>query len=526
MEAKQRGHPSIRTANTKGPSYADIAMELGKAFLGAAGEMYYMPQQVMRGEKQVMGPDGRVTDDAVRWGADMAGTMTLGSGAVPAQANTLRAGATVRNAPPIERVKTMGGKRMAPDPMLIAHHNISPKGLAVADEIGGLPMPSVAVSRVDAPLNKFGDITLVAPKDFAVPSAKNKVFVGDAYTGRQPRGELILKNRDKVAKAMSDSPEFGHIKNASYYLDMHNSIEDADEKIKIIQTAVAKGLVDPKEFSDMHDLQRASQRAIGYDGGHEGYPGLSAFGAQTEKVLPQGYTYSGNRKKPKPYTLDNVMKEMKGAEKGNSEGFNYGPSSFRAAQLDNVRNFDQVKASRGRIMPEAETKAAYEAFTKEYDGLVEKVAGLSGDKDFGAYDRAAEFMSDYASGKAREWRGVAWVDDLPEDVAKEIRDLAKKAKELPANYMEAKPKRAVGIGEFQGAVVPKGAQDAIETLRRNGVVRIFEYASPEERVGLLQKFPELQFLVPISGAVGAGMISNDGMSQGKWEEAYKAGNAT
>jgi hypothetical protein len=126
MEAKQRGHPSIRTANTKGPSYADIAMELGKAFLGAAGEMYYMPQQVMRGEKQVMGADGRVTDDAIRWGADMAGTMTLGSGAVPAQVNTLRAGATVRNAPPIERAKTMGGKRMAPDPEGIRAYHGSP----------------------------------------------------------------------------------------------------------------------------------------------------------------------------------------------------------------------------------------------------------------------------------------------------------------------------------------------------------------------------------------------------------------
>lgn len=473
----------------------------------AAYSGFTLPRDVYQGKVDPL------SNEAIDRSADLAGMVTLGAGAVPAQKNTLRAGASFKKG----------------EPKLIAHHNISDKGLSVADEIGGLPMPSVAVSSVDAPLTKFGDITLVADPSFAKPSRANKVYVGDAYTGRQPRGQIVMKNKQAVQKAMSSSPEFGHARDAAYYLDRFDNIDDANDKIKLIQYGIRAGKLNPAEYADMLDMERAARKAVGYADEIEGMPGLQAFGAETEKVLPQGFTYSGNAKKAKPYTLENVMKEMKGSHAQGSENFNYGPSSFRANQLSPVDNFSGVKSARGRVLPEDQTKFAYDAFTQEYDGLVEKIAKFSGDTDFGAYDRASEFMSDFASGKGREWKGVAWVDSMGDDLKKEIASLAAKSRELPVNYMEAKPNRAVSLGEFKGAIVPKGAEKAIEVLKKHGVDKIYQYASPEERVSLLQRFPELQFIVPLTGVAGIAsalmgkQTPATGQSKEYFERAYAEG---
>jgi len=511
-----RGHPAGKVRPPLiAPGWQDRAKNtMVYGLMSDAWDAFTAPKRAYTGEMQVMDPQtGNVSDEAVQNMAELAGMVTLGAGAVPAQKNTLRAGASI----------------IPNKPKLMAHHNISEKGLGVADEIGGLPMPSIAISSVDDPLMKFGDITLVGPEDMAKPSRANKVYVGDAYTGRQPRGEVVIKNKQAVQKAMASSPDFGHTKDASYYLDRFDNVEDANEKLQMIQLAIKSGNLNPADFSDMLDMERAARKAVGYSDEIPQMRGLAAFRAETEKVLPRGFTYSGTRRKPKPYTLDNVMKEMKGAHAQGSENFNYGPSSFRANQLSPVDNFSGVKAARGRVMPEEQTKAAYDAFTQRYDDLVAKIADFSGDKDFGAYDRASEFMPDFASGKGREWKGASWVDNMGDDFKKEIAELAGKARDLPVNYMEAKPKRAVGLNEFKGAIVPAGSEKTIEVLKRHGIDRIYQYASPEERVSLLQKFPELQFMVPAAGVTGvaAALMNSQADAFDKkqsFEQAYAAGN--
>ncbi|MDD5394943.1 MAG: hypothetical protein PHE17_18145 [Thiothrix sp.] len=50
------------------------------------------------------------------------------------------------------------------DKNLVALHNITDSKLAHADELGGLAMPSVAVTKKDIPFESFGDISLIAGK--------------------------------------------------------------------------------------------------------------------------------------------------------------------------------------------------------------------------------------------------------------------------------------------------------------------------------------------------------------------------
>lgn len=83
----------------------------------------------------------------------------------------------------------------APEADLIAYHNISEKNIKKAIELGGLPMPSIAVTKKDIPFGEFGDITLIGTMDMVDPKKGNEVYSRDAYTTRFP--EMLYKNPKK-----------------------------------------------------------------------------------------------------------------------------------------------------------------------------------------------------------------------------------------------------------------------------------------------------------------------------------------
>lgn len=90
---------------------------------------------------------------------------------------------------------------------LIVTHNLTAANLLHAVKIGGIPVPSLAVTKKDTPLTGFGEITLIGEKAMADPQgyAGTKVFGADIYSPRYPsvtleftpnmrkRGEAQLK---------------------------------------------------------------------------------------------------------------------------------------------------------------------------------------------------------------------------------------------------------------------------------------------------------------------------------------------
>ena len=91
---------------------------------------------------------------------------------------------------PLEQYAVEGGTSV-PKNMVITH-NLSVDALVNADKIGGLPMPSLAVTKNTNPLDGFGDITLVAkPETFDPKKAKNRFFNADIYSPRYPTGSVV-----------------------------------------------------------------------------------------------------------------------------------------------------------------------------------------------------------------------------------------------------------------------------------------------------------------------------------------------
>lgn len=83
---------------------------------------------------------------------------------------------------------------------LVVLHNLSSDNIRFIDEFGGLPVPSLGITKVDTPFKGFGDITLIGPKGMVDPAKGVPVFSADAYTARFP--ELIW---DKVSMKKADA---------------------------------------------------------------------------------------------------------------------------------------------------------------------------------------------------------------------------------------------------------------------------------------------------------------------------------
>ena len=90
----------------------------------------------------------------------------------------------------------------AADKDLVVYHNVSTGKLREAIKLGGLPMPSFAITKRDIPFGDFGEITLIGDKDMIDPrkSRSNEVFSRDAYTVRKP-----VVNYEVPAKIDSDA---------------------------------------------------------------------------------------------------------------------------------------------------------------------------------------------------------------------------------------------------------------------------------------------------------------------------------
>lgn len=374
--------------------------------------------------------------------------------------------------------------------LMIGQHNLSPVGVRVASEIGGIPMPSLAIAKANAPLEKFGDVTLLAQPEMVLPSRNVNVWPNDAYTGRQPRGDVQFSNETTARAALKENPDFGHMRDATYWMDATNSMADADEMMKTAQLGLTEG-IDPKKYSSMWDYVRDVRAKLGYQA-YEDAPKMPGFEAYVdmERVLypKELFTQSGNRKKPQPYTLDAVMKRM-GSDKAymaGSEGWDYGPGSFRAQVTPQFKTAAQVKSARGLLASGNEFEPIASAFRDAYGtikGDIEQYA-----KNSRLVYEAPEAMTEIGRGGSANWFG-----DVPSEVRGYVEDLARTARTMPTEYFEAKPKVAYSLADFPAALVPESAPQTADILRRAGVKDVLTYGPGTARAELIQRFPQLLF---------------------------------
>lgn len=387
-----------------------------------------------------------------------------------------------------------------PEIPMIAHHNTSMPGIIAADELGGIPMPSVAISRADAPMGEFGDISLLLRPDQVNPARGVNVFASDAYTGRQDHGFKMFTDRDAAVEAINADPNFGHFKNILGY----ENFGTVDDMMAVAQYGLDKKIGNPKDFSDLRSYAR-HVRGIGegrsdYNNSKMGYPGLEAYG-EVKRFLAnkEPYTPMGNPRAPVELTLQEVMKRMRSDRAYNAGTENFkGSGLLRAISAEQFRNMTQIKNNRGLLVPRdsPEMQATMDRWNRVSNSIVNRV---SNGHFNGHRAKAEEVIQDAAMG-----RGVAWAnltDDQNAAVREAVYRLRDEAKGLPTEYFEAKPKRIIELSDIDGAVVPESTPEAADLLQNAGVKNVARY-NPDNRQSVMAGFKDFLFGVPALGTTG------------------------
>ena len=421
----------------------------------------------------------------------------------------------------------------AGDDRLVVQHNLTEKNLLHAETLGGIPMPSIAISKADTPLAGFGEITLLGTEEMARPSAKNPVFAADAYTSRYPNVKTMLAKGDssrlnaylgepfgvdavwKIPRdsAAGDGPSGRG--EPFVYLDVESDLEDRGLEDFLNHDAVqARFLWDLDEMPSIEEhpkalnwrkevRKRVNARAEEFELWKEGF--LAKAGITPTRKMFLGFTDMGNRRY-KAETLENVVREMKremrGAEGGAST---FGAGSLRAHLAPKLKSLKEIKANRDKISSKKETDKFKSEMNDMLSDLAHRLPAEKFDNPFFRTDVVIERMADVARGG----RWDEWFPTASPELRAEVEAFFDLLREGTTEYFEIKPKRGVAISEFAVALVPDGVSDeTVRVLEGNGV-EVRKYSTEEQRVSLVKGQTNVLFQPAGEGVRGSLTYNNE-----------------
>jgi len=234
---------------------------------------------------------------------------------------------------------------------LVAHHNLSATGLKVSDEVGGIPMPSIAISNANSPIETFGDITLILKPEKIDPANDPAMYIygADAFTGRQPRGtrSFDIKLFEEEIKADPRLSEY-----ADELIDFAESNaydpKEVDRMIKLVHAGLDNGLtpynLKPNNekatlwhFANATDAQLGSWNTEAINQ----YDGLEKYADVRLTLEPkEPYDMDGNPLPDGPYTAETVLESMR-----EGQGRYDIPSYYPATELNTAGSGGKFRAS-------------------------------------------------------------------------------------------------------------------------------------------------------------------------------------
>lgn len=109
----------------------------------------------------------------------------------------------------------------------VVYHNISEENLMKSAKLGGLPVPSIAITRKGIPFGQFGEITLIGTRNMVDPARGTDVWSRDAYTTRFPtlvydtpkekNMSAFMKRNEKAFNAIGEENELNRIRSSILY---------------------------------------------------------------------------------------------------------------------------------------------------------------------------------------------------------------------------------------------------------------------------------------------------------------------
>lgn len=386
---------------------------------------------------------------------------------------------------------------------LLVQHKLTDKNLRHASKMGGLPMPSIGIGRMDIPIEGYGDITLIGDSSMAIPKARNPVYSADAYSPNYPPISYKFKRESIDALNSSLSKYTERTGSSQFYTD---SLENGAESLSQSPSVMAKYLDEKGVSLDFIDSlegyrkESALRRKIDDmgRGEYEEYATDMFNNLGGEERLFFGFTNLGNRRY-KPHTLENVVKLMKEELKDNNQTSMYGSGALRAQVAPRFRKLAEVKAARRRIKPPESLDAIKEGLNDrllDVSSKFDEFSTYSDSNPFFASDVTRERLLEIAQGYSTY---EEYFPGAPESIIREWESYLADLKNAPTGYFEAKPQRTVALDEFGGALIPESAtEETVKLLKRNGIDRIERYSDEADRAAKMKKFKDMAFTTALA----------------------------
>lgn len=107
------------------------------------------------------------------------------------------------------------------DREMLTFHNIRTEGILKANKMGGIPVPSLAITKASVPFEGYGEVTLVGGEKFAL----DDVFTSDAYTRRVPKQQYEI-NRQEQSRLLKDIEPYQKLTGEEKYRGMYTALSD------------------------------------------------------------------------------------------------------------------------------------------------------------------------------------------------------------------------------------------------------------------------------------------------------------
>ena len=217
-------------------------------------------------------------------------------------------------------------------------------------------------------------------------------------------------------------------------------------------------------------------------------------------------TPSGNRRSfwqlHDEYNLENIVDNLTSQDtKGSQQGFGTGFGHIQSQMANRFNSIEDIKNAENRLVDMSETNEKLVEIRTKLEQDLDVLADKSG-SDWGGLDLASELVADFAKGKhdiasfrkllKNYYQTFNGVTDT--DIQNIIDDL-QTLKEIPTDYFEAKPQRAVGLNEAQAIVIPNNVDAEFKQQLQDAGLKYYEYDPTIEgdRQRVINQFDDLKF---------------------------------
>lgn len=388
---------------------------------------------------------------------------------------------------------------------LVAVRQMSADALRKAIELGGIPMPSVAI--IDkrnglSSLSSFSDdITLVAPKEMVDPSGGARVFDSDIFSPGTPASRYVVDPaaRTKLSKELQKVAD--EVKAPSLTDDVIKKVGESglialsESHAVVVKFARDIGWLKKGETvmnSDGAGVTRLREWAQG----HPDFRGWlnTNFGKliSTKKVLSR--KRSDRTERLSPFTLESMLRIM---ESRPLKGANTNLDSaayFRGLSAKELSSIDQIKSESGKLIPREKSEKLFKGLQGDFDRSIEYLSHRAAEWAGQEYDApthravAQRFLKEvlHSNGSAKRI-GETFSKANATDIH-DAKELIKRIDGTATSYFEAKVPGVVSFDRWAHVIAraDRVSPEDIEALKKLGIGRIDLVRGDDETVAQMR----------------------------------------